>query len=252
MSNEEIVNPESRLIIALDMPDAGAAYEFCQRLALPKAIFKVGLELLFTGGADLIRKLTAEGYSVFADAKLYDIGNTVERAAAQLAGLGVTFLTVHAQDKETLEAANRGREGSQLKLLGVTLLTSTRPNSLGELGINLSTEQLVLRRASFAAETGCDGVISSPLEARSLKAAFGDRLSVVCPGIRPENSGMAIAGDDQARAATPRAAFLAGADYIVVGRPILRADDPVAASKAIIAEIAAALSESESSANARN
>ncbi len=244
MPHHDALSPEGRLIIALDMPDADAAYAFCHYLALPKAVYKVGLELLFTGGIDLVRRLAADGFSVFVDAKLFDIGNTVERATAQLAGLGATFLTVHAQDKPTLEAANRGREGSNLKLLGVTLLTSTPPDSLGELGISLSADELVLRRASFAVDTGCDGVISSPLEARSLKAAFGSRLSVVCPGIRPASIGT-IAQDDQARAATPREALLAGADYIVVGRPILRADDPAAASRAIIAEIAGALADRE-------
>ncbi len=247
MPAHETISPESRLIIALDMPDADAAYAFCQRLALPKAVYKVGLELLFTGGIDLVRRLAADGRSVFVDAKLFDIGNTVERATAQLAGLGATFLTIHAQDKLTLEAANRGRAGSNLKLLGVTLLTSTPPDLLGELGIALSADELVLRRASFAVDTGCDGVISSPLEARRLKAAFGNRLSVVCPGIRPASG--TIAQDDQARSATPRDAFLAGADYIVVGRPILRADDPVAASRAIIAEIAGALAERDARSN---
>jgi orotidine-5'-phosphate decarboxylase len=242
MSHTDTISAESRLIVALDMRDAGAAYEFCHRLALPQAIYKVGLELLFAGGIDLVRKLAAEGISVFVDAKLFDIGHTVERATAQLAHLGATFLTVHAQDRQTLEAAVRGREGSSLRLLGVTVLTSTRSDALSEQGIQMSAGDLVLHRASFAAEAGCDGVIASPLEAQRLKVRFGSRLAIVCPGIRP-TGGSAIAGDDQARAATPREAILAGADYIVTGRPILRADDPAAASRAIIAEIAAALEE---------
>jgi orotidine-5'-phosphate decarboxylase len=241
MSHTDTKSAESKLIIALDMPDAGAAYEFCHGLDLPRAVYKIGLELLFAGGIDLVRKLAAEGFSIFVDAKLFDIGNTVERATAQLANLGAKFLTVHAQDRPTLQAAVRGRKGSSMRLLGVTLLTSTKPDSLSEQGIQMSAADLVLHRASFAAEAGCDGVIASPLEAQRLKARFGNRLEVVCPGIRPASG--SIAGDDQARAATPREAILAGADYIVIGRPILRADEPVAASRAILAEMAAALTE---------
>jgi orotidine-5'-phosphate decarboxylase len=242
MSQADTKGAESRLIVALDMRDANSAYEFCHRLALPKAVYKIGLELLFAGGVDLVRKLAAEGFSIFADAKLFDIGNTVERATAQLAGLGAAFLTVHAQDRETVEAAVKGRGESSMRLLGVTLLTSTKPESLREQGIEMPVVDLVLHRASFAAQAGFDGVIASPLEAGRLKARFSGNLAVVCPGIRPA-AGAAITGDDQARASTPREAILAGADYIVVGRPILRADDPVAASRAILAEMTAALQE---------
>ena len=193
---------ERTLIVALDMPDAGEAYAFWQRLALPGAVAKIGLELLFAGGVELARKLAAEGVRVFVDAKLFDIGNTVERATARVAALGAAFLTVHAQDPQTVAAAVRGRAGSGLKLLGITLLTSASPESLGAQGISLSPAELVLRRARFAADAGFDGVVSSPLEAAELKAGFGGRLAVVCPGIRPR-SGQAVAGDDQARAADP-------------------------------------------------
>ena len=178
---------ERKLIVALDMPDAGEAYAFRQRLALPEAIAKIGLELLFAGGVELARKLAAEGVRVFVDAKLFDIGNTVERATARVAALGAAFLTVHAQDAQTVAAAVRGRAGSGLKLLGITLLTSAAPDSLGAQGISLSSAELVLRRARFAADGGFDGVVSSPLEARDLKAAFGDRprLSARHPAARP-------------------------------------------------------------------
>jgi orotidine-5'-phosphate decarboxylase len=228
---------ERKLIIALDMPDAGEAYEFWQRLALRHAIAKIGLELLFSGGAGLVRKLAWEGIAVFVDAKLFDIGNTVERATARIAALGATFLTVHAQDQLTVEAAVRGRAGSKLKLLGVTLLTSTPPESLSAQGISLPAQELVLRRAGFAADSGFDGVVSSPLEAQALKQAFGSRLAIVCPGIRPQ----AAPAGDQARSATPAEAIRAGADYIVVGRPVTKADDPAAAARAIVAEMAEAL-----------
>ncbi len=232
---------ERKLIVALDMPDAGEAYEFWQRLALPDAVAKIGLELLFSGGVELAQKLAAQGVRVFVDAKLFDIGNTVERATARVAALGAAFLTVHAQDPQTVAAAVRGRAGSHLKLLGITLLTSTPPDSLGAQGISLSPAGLVLRRAHFAAEAGFDGAVSSPLEASDLKASFGGKFAVVCPGIRPR-SHQAFKGDDQARTAMPGDALRAGADYIVVGRPITQASDPAAAARAIIAEMAGALS----------
>lgn len=231
---------ERRLIVALDFPDADEAYAFWQRLALPGAVAKIGLELLFAGGVELARKLAAEGARVFVDAKLFDIGNTVERATARVAALGAAFLTVHAQDAQTVAAAVRGRAGTDLKLLGITLLTSTPPESLPAQGIALLSTELVRLRARVAAEAGFDGVVSSPWEARDLKASFGSKLAVVCPGIRPRSE-QAVAGDDQARTATPADALRAGADYIVVGRPITRAADPAAAARAIVAEMAEAL-----------
>jgi len=228
---------ERKLIVALDMPDAGEAYEFWQRLGLRHAIAKIGLELLFSGGTELVRKLAWEGTAVFADAKLLDIGNTVERATARVAALGATFLTVHAQDQLTVEAAVRGRAGSRLKLLGITLLTSAPPESLGGQGISLTAQELVLRRAGFAADAGFDGVVASPLEAQALKQAFGSKLTAICPGIRPQ----AAPAGDQARTATPAEAIRAGADYIVVGRPITQADDPATAARRVIAEMTEAL-----------
>ena len=176
---------ERRLIVALDIPDAAQAYDFWQRLAIPNAVCKIGLELLMAGGVELVRKLASSGVSVFVDAKLFDIGNTVERATARVADLGAAFLTVHAQDRQTLEAAVRGRAGSALKLLGITLLTSANPRDLSEQGITLTSRDLVLQRAAFAADAGFDGVVSSAWEARDLKATFRERLALVCPGIRP-------------------------------------------------------------------
>jgi orotidine-5'-phosphate decarboxylase len=233
---------ERKLIVALDMAHVDEAYAFWRRLALPNAVCKIGLELLFAGGVDLARRLASEGVPVFVDAKLYDIANTVELATAQVAALGATFLTVHAQDERTLAAAARGREGSALKLLGITLLTNASPDDLFAQGISLSAEDLVLRRAALAAQAGFDGAVASPWEAAKLKSSFEGRLAVVCPGIRPA-AGKSIANDDQARIATPGDALRAGADYIVIGRPILRAVDPPAAARAIVAEMADALRE---------
>ena len=234
------VKAERRLVVALDMADAGEAYEFWQRLGLSNAVAKIGLELLMAGGVELVRKLAASGVSVFVDAKLFDIANTVERATARVADLGAAFLTVHAQDRQTLEAAVRGRARSSLKLLGITLLTNANADDLSKQGIALSARDLVLQRAAFAADAGFDGVVSSAWEARDLKAAFRDRLALVCPGIRPASEN-GVAGDDQARTATPRNALRAGADYIVVGRPIVRAGDPSAVARAIIGEMAGIL-----------
>ncbi len=234
------IEAERKLIVALDMPDAGEAFEFWQRLALPNAVAKVGLELLMAGGVDLARRLAASGAPVFVDAKLFDIGATVERATARAADLGAAFLTVHSQDRQTVEAAARGAAGSPLKLLGITLLTNANPADLQAQGISLPSQDLALRRAGFAADAGFHGVVSSAWEARALKASFGGRLALVCPGIRPKSQ-TAIAGDDQARTATPGEALRAGADYIVAGRPITRAPDPAAAARAIVAELAEAL-----------
>ncbi len=242
---------EGKLIIALDMPDASEAYDFWKRLAIPNAVAKIGLELLMADGADLVRKLASSGTSVFVDAKLFDIANTVERTTARVADLGAAFLTVHAQDRQTVEAAVRGRSGSTLKLLGITLLTNAKPEDLSAQGITLSSRDLVLRRAGFAADAGFDGVVSSAWEARDLKARFGEKLAVICPGIRPKSE-QAVSGDDQARTATPGDALRGGADYIVVGRPIVGALDPSAAAHAIIAEIAATLRSAPSSALSGN
>jgi orotidine-5'-phosphate decarboxylase len=236
------IESERKLIVALDVPNAAQAYDIWCRLELRHAVCKIGLELLFSGGVELVRKLASEDTPVFVDAKLFDIANTVERATARIADLGATFLTVHAQDRRTVTAAVRGRARSSLKLLGITLLTSSTADDLGAQSISISTDELVLRRASFAADAGFEGVVSSPLEAKALKASFGTKLNVVCPGIRPSNA-QQISGDDQARTATPRDAILAGADYIVVGRPILGAADRAAAARSVIAEIAGAFQE---------
>jgi orotidine-5'-phosphate decarboxylase len=238
--NPAKLEAERKLIVALDFPGAGEAYAFWQRLALPNAVAKIGLDLLFAGGAALAQKLASEGARVFVDAKLLDTGNTVERATARFAALGAAFLTVHAQNRETVEAAVRGRSETNLELVAVTHLMSAEPETPDAQGMSLSAHELMLRRASFAAEAGFDGVASSPLEARLLKASFGERLAVVCPGIRLRGA-QAAGWDDPVRAATPNEALREGADYIVVGRPITRARDPAGTARAIIAEMADAL-----------
>jgi orotidine-5'-phosphate decarboxylase len=226
-----------KLMLALDLPNCDDARRMVTMLEGLPLIYKIGLELIYTGGLDLARELIAEGRSVFLDAKLLDIPNTVERAAGSAAALGVSFVTVHGADRKTLDAAMRGRGASAMKLLAVTVLTSLDAADLKEQGITeASLDEMVLRRAAQAAEAGFDGVVASPREARAIRQRLGDRLLIVTPGIRPAG---AVAGD-QARIATPAEAIAAGANHIVVGRAITKAGDPRAAALAILAEIDAA------------
>jgi orotidine-5'-phosphate decarboxylase len=226
-----------RLIVALDLAAVDAARAFVARLGPAASFYKIGLELAMAGGLDLARELTRQGAQVFLDMKLLDIENTVERATRSAAATGATFLTVHAQDGKTLRAAVAGKAGTGLKVLGVTLLTNLDRADLAEQGLAGSPADLVLRRARLAREAGCDGVVASGLEAEGVRAAIGPGLAIVTPGIRLPGE---TAGD-QARVATPEQAIAAGADYIVVGRPITAAADPRAAAEAFVRAIEDAL-----------
>jgi orotidine-5'-phosphate decarboxylase len=222
-----------RLIVALDVPTVTDAHALVERLGDAVRFYKVGLELFSAGGSfELIDWLAARGCKVFADLKLYDIPETVRRAVANLSGCGASFLTVHGH-RSVMEAAVRAKGG--LQILAVTVLTSFDARDLAEMGPGASVEQLVLSRARGALETGCDGVITSGLEAPKLKAEFGDRLLLVTPGIRPAGDRGA---DDQKRTVDVAQAFGNGADYIVVGRPIRDAADPRAAAQDIQRTIA--------------
>jgi orotidine-5'-phosphate decarboxylase len=207
------IEPRERLIVALDVSDVGEAERLVARLGDRVGFYKVGMELAFGGGLGLVERLAASGKKVFLDLKAHDIPNTVERAVAQVARLGATFLTIHAYP-QTMRAAVAGRQGSNLKLLAVSVLTSCDDDDLREAGYAL---------------------VASPAEAAMLRARFHDLL-LVTPGIRPAG---AEAGD-QKRVATPRRAILDGADYLVVGRPVTQAADPRAIVEALIAEIASA------------
>ena len=216
-----------RLIVALDVPTPKEARALAEKLGDSVRFYKIGLELFTAEGYfELLAWLTGRGNKVFADLKLYDIPETVRRAVANLRTTGATFLTVHAH-RSVMEAAAREKGG--MKILAVTVLTSFDQRDLEGLG---TVEQVVLSRAKGAVETGCDGVISSGLEARVLKKEFKDRLLVVTPGIRPK-----AAGDDQKRTVDVAQAFANGADYIVVGRPVRDAPDPRKAAEAIQATI---------------
>ncbi|HLS87854.1 MAG TPA: orotidine-5'-phosphate decarboxylase [Burkholderiales bacterium] len=219
---------EERLIVALDVPSAAEARALVERIGDAACFYKIGLELFSAEGYfELARWLAGRGCKVFADLKLYDIPETVRRAVANLRRCGASFLTVHGHRSVMAAAA---KEKGDMKVLAVTVLTSFDARDLEEMGATKSVEALVLARAQGAAETGCDGVIASGLEAARLKAAFGERLLVVTPGIRPVG---AAGGDDQKRTVDVAQAFASGADYIVVGRPIRQAADPRSAAQAI-------------------
>jgi orotidine-5'-phosphate decarboxylase len=226
-----------RLIVALDVPGVEQAGALIDVLQESVCVYKIGLELLFAGGMALASELASRGMRVFIDAKLLDIEATVERATASVARSGAEFLTVHALDCKTLDAAVRGRAGTKLKLLGVTVLTNLARDDLKEQGIDRAPQDLAVYRAMLAQEAGFDGVVASGQDAAALRQALGPKMLLVTPGIRPEGG----ATQDQARVATPAGAIAAGADYLVVGRPITTAADPRAAAQAIVAEIESAL-----------
>jgi orotidine-5'-phosphate decarboxylase len=230
------ISPRERLIVALDVADVAQAERLVAEIGDSAVFYKVGMELAYGGGLALVAKLAAAGKKVFLDLKLHDIPNTVERAVAQVAHLGATFLTVHAYP-QTMRAAVVGRGDSDLRLLAVSVLTSSDDSDLREAGYAFGVADLVARRASQAKAAQVDGLVASAAEAATLRAQLGDDLLLVTPGIRPSGAG----AGDQKRVATPGRAILEGADYLVVGRPVTQAQDPRAASESIVAEIAAAL-----------
>ncbi len=234
MPSPEIA-PRDRLIVALDLPGVEAAEAMVARLGESVIFYKIGYQLAFAGGLPLVRKLADNGKKVFIDLKLHDIGNTVARGVESIAKLGATFLTVHAYP-QTMKAACEGRTGSNLKILAVTVLTSYDDDDLQAAGYRAGVADLVATRARQAQQIGIDGLVCSPEEAASLRKIVGGQLSLVTPGIRPAGA----ATGDQKRIMTPARAITAGADYLVVGRPVLEAADPRAAAEAIVSEIAQA------------
>jgi orotidine-5'-phosphate decarboxylase len=223
-----------RLIVALDVPDVRAAHGLAERLAGEVGMFKVGSELFTAAGPEIVRGLVAGGHRVFLDLKFHDIPNTVTGAVASAAGLGVSLLTIHAAGGAAMiEAAARAAHGTSARVLAITVLTSLDAAALAAIGLAGGTEGAVTRLAALAAEAGADGVVASPQEAATLRATRGPGFLIVTPGIRP--SGAALG--DQSRAATPSATLSAGADYLVVGRPITGVADPAAAARAIVREM---------------
>lgn len=223
-----------RLIFALDVPDPESARALVEQLGDAVQFYKIGLELcMHDGYFDLLDWLIARGKKVFCDLKFFDVPATVGSAVRQLAKRGAHFATVHG-NQAIMEAAGAAK-GEHLKILAVTVLTSLDRGDLDDLGFKVDVGELVLSRARRALEAGCDGVVSSGLEAPKLREFIDHRLLVVTPGIRPLDN---RPEDDQKRVVTPTQAFENGADYIVVGRPIRNADDPRAAAQAIQREIA--------------
>jgi orotidine-5'-phosphate decarboxylase len=230
------IEARERLIVGLDLPSVEAAEAMIARLGDSVRFYKIGYQLAYAGGLPLIRKLADAGKKVFADLKLHDIDNTVARGVESIAASGATFLTVHAYP-QTMRAAVEGRGGSSLHILAVTVLTSFNDADLQEAGYRLGVSDLVALRAGQAKAIGVDGLVCSGEEAARLRGIVGTQLALVTPGIRPAGS----ASGDQKRVMTPAQAIAAGADYLVVARPVVAAADPKAAAEEIVAEIAQAL-----------
>jgi orotidine-5'-phosphate decarboxylase len=229
------MTPTERIIVALDVSHVDEAKKLIDKLGDSVGVFKIGLELIYAGGLELARSLAADGKRVFLDAKLLDIEATVERATAAIAKIGAHFLTVHATDRKTLDAAMRGKGDSALKLLGVTVLTNLGRPDLSQQGIEMPPLALVQERARLAQDAGFDGIVASGKEAAALRERLRNFL-IVTPGIRLKGADV----HDQTRVVTPKSAVEAGADYLVIGRPITRAKDPRTAAQAIAEEIASA------------
>jgi orotidine-5'-phosphate decarboxylase len=228
------MNARDRLIVALDVPTADAARALVDRLSGHVGMFKVGSQLFTAAGPDLVREVVARGEKVFLDLKFHDIPNTVAGAVASASRLGVSLVDVHGLGgKAMMEAGVGALPAMGTRLLAITILTSHAEDTLGEIGVNGSMAESVRRLAQLAKEAGTDGVVASPHEVAVVREACGSDFLIVTPGIRPAGAAMA----DQARAATPSAAIAAGADYVVVGRPITDAADPAAAADAIAGEI---------------
>jgi orotidine-5'-phosphate decarboxylase len=226
------ISARNRVIVALDLSDVEAAEKAVWALGDSINFYKIGYELVMAGGLALAEDLVQGGKKVFLDMKLHDIGNTVMHATSRAAKLGATFLTVHAFP-QTMRAAVEGRADSDLDILAVTVLTSWDDDDLKDAGYSASMPELVARRAAQAEAIGIDGLVCSPAEAKDLRQRLGTKMMLVTPGIRPAGSDKG----DQKRIMTPGEAIKAGVDYMVIGRPILAAENPKAAAEKIVEEI---------------
>lgn len=225
------IDPRDRLIVALDLSSVEAAEAMIARLGDSVTFYKIGYQLAYAGGLALVPKLADRGKKVFADLKMHDIGNTVAKGVESVAKLGATFLTVHAYP-QTMKAAVEAR-GSSLKILAVTVLTSYDDDDLHAAGYRLGVSDLVEARALQAQALGIDGLVCSGEEAATVRGIVGPQMALVTPGIRPAGSAVG----DQKRIMTPGRAIAAGADYLVVGRPVVEDADPKTAAEEIVAEI---------------
>lgn len=238
---------KEKIIVALDVPTAAEAREIIANLRGEVGAFKIGLQLFTAAGAPFVRETVDSGIKVFLDLKFHDIPNTVARASIEAARLGVWMFNVHAlggaemmrrtaeEVRETCEKENL----SQPKIIGVTVLTSSNEQTLREIGIESDAESQVLKLTELAEENGLDGVVASPREVQIIRQKIENKdFLVVVPGVRPQVQNLnSVASDDQKRVMTPAEAIMAGADYLVIGRPILQAENPVSAVRQILAEI---------------
>ena len=225
------LDARERLIVALDVPSVAAGEAMVARLGDAVWFYKIGYQLAFAGGLPFAARLIASGKQVFLDLKLHDIGNTVTKGVESIAQMGAAFLTVHAYP-QTMKAAVEGKQGSRLRILAVTVLTSYDDADLAA-AYEMNVKELAAARAAQARDTGIDGLVCAAEEAVSLRDIAGPGMVLVTPGIRPAGS----ATGDQKRIVTPARAIEAGANYLVVGRPVLEARDPKAVADAIVAEI---------------
>jgi orotidine-5'-phosphate decarboxylase len=237
-------NPKDYLVFPLDVPTVASAKDYIERLGNQVGMFKVGLELFTKAGPEIITFIkAATDARIFLDLKLHDIPVTVQRAMAVIADMGVDLVTVHCADSREMLAAAVAGAGGQVGVLGVTVLTSISRDDLKAAGYRAEftddINKLVLQRAALALEAGCAGIVCSGLEVGALKERFKQELIAVTPGIRP--AWELGAADDQKRVVTPAMAIRDGADYLVIGRPIRDADDPVKAVEKILTEIASGL-----------
>ncbi len=228
---------EDRLIVALDLPDVGAARAMAERLDGIVSFFKLGLWLIFAPGFErLVEDLVGYGKKVFLDAKMFDIGETVKQGVARAAERGVSFVTVHG-DHDIIRAAVEGKRGTGLRILAITVLTSIDDAGARELGYLCPVAELIRQRVAACTSLGCDGIIASPDDVSAIRRLPGaDKLLVVTPGVRLPGASL----DDHKRTGTPAQAIAAGADYLVVGRPIVQAADPAAMAARIVADMTGA------------
>jgi orotidine-5'-phosphate decarboxylase len=237
-AQRSIANASDRLVFALDVATLAEAQALIERLHGPVGVFKVGLELFINAGPSALEAVHAAGRRSFLDLKLHDIPATVQRAVQAAVKLGASYLTVHAAvGSATLRAAAEVAAGSSLKLLAVTVLTSADDALLSSIGMAGPVSQAVARLARLAADSGIDGLVCAPAECTALRAQLGPNILLVSPGVRP--AGSQAQDQDPARIATPAGAIAAGADLVVVGRPIRDAADPRLAAERVVAEIAA-------------
>jgi len=236
MNHKMIADP--RVIVALDFASGEQAAAFVDRLQPGSCRLKIGKELFTREGPALVRRFVEQGHDVFLDLKFHDIPNTVARACEAAAALGVWMVNVHASGgSKMMRAAKKALDavpGRRPLLIAVTVLTSMDKTDLAEVGITVEPEQQVLRLATLTRAAGLDGVVCSPQEAAVLRKAVGEDFTLVTPGVRPQGASL----DDQARVLTPAEAIRQGSSYLVMGRPITQAEDPVAALAAVNRELA--------------